>query len=305
VEESVIKDDPAHTSRTEVEDTVSVKYEYIGKEIPPLHLLPHVQNLAMISSPAQRAVKASPVRRLGGRGPWIAVLAGLLLSAAGFGIWVFLKPGRPLSTFIRGSTVEARDQNGRVCWKKDLPFLSPKARWESGEMQQDLSLIEDIDEDGQIEVLINFVPEERSAARARLICYAENGRLRWEYPLGRALSYQGRSFDERYIGRMIRLVRHPQQSYLEVVSAHELWYPTQVALLEPSSGKLIDEYWHPGSLRHCVLQDLDKDGLQELLLAGLNNPGLGLGHAAFLVLKVPFSSAPRKDEGPFAVFTGG
>jgi hypothetical protein len=78
---------------------------------------------------------------------------------------------------------------------------------------------------------------------------------------------------------------------LLTVANHHLWYPSQVALLDPRNGRVVEQYWHPGAIRHYVLQDLDWDGREELLLAGVNNPGSGLGHGALAVLKLPFSRA--------------
>ena len=70
--------------------------------------------------------------------------------------------------------------------------------------------------------------------------------------------------------------------------------PAQVALLDPHTGRVVEEYWHPGSFFQCLLHDLDRDGESEVLLGGINNPGTGLGHAALAVLKLPFSKAPRR-----------
>ena len=56
------------------------------------------------------------------------------------------------------------------------------------------------------------------------------------------------------------------------------------------------------------MTDIDGDGQYEVLLAGINNPGDGLGHAAVAALKLPFSKAPRPPVVPddrFPALTGG
>jgi hypothetical protein len=70
----------------------------------------------------------------------------------------------------------------------------------------------------------------------------------------------------------------------------------------------VEEYWHPGGIFRLLLQDLDGDGIDEVLLGGLNNPGQGVGHAALSVLKIPFSATKRKpgaERSPFFEFTQG
>jgi hypothetical protein len=84
------------------------------------------------------------------------------------------------------------------------------------------------------------------------------------------------------------------QPRILTVANHYLWYPAQAALLDPATGRLVEEYWHPGWIYHCVIRDLDHDGQHEVLFGAINNPGEGLGHAALLALRIPFSAGPRR-----------
>ena len=65
---------------------------------------------------------------------------------------------------------------------------------------------------------------------------------------------------------------------------------TQLVLLDPVSGRVRSEYWHPGYLSGLsfLLEDLDGDGSKEVMAGGFNNPEQGPGHAALLVLGIPF-----------------
>jgi hypothetical protein len=80
---------------------------------------------------------------------------------------------------------------------------------------------------------------------------------------------------------------------LLVVSNHYIWYPSQVALLDPANGALLGEYWHKGSIYRCVLHDLDGDHRPEVIFGALNNPGQGIGHAAVAVLNLPLDGSSR------------
>jgi hypothetical protein len=90
------------------------------------------------------------------------------------------------------------------------------------------------------------------------------------------------------------------------VASHHLWCPSQVAVLDPRTGRMIEQYWHPGWIYDGVLADIDGDGREELLFSAINNPGSGMGHAALGVLKIPPSKAPAKPAlQAFPSVTGG
>ncbi len=201
----------------------------------------------------------------------------------------------------RLAVLDARD---RICWEKTLPAQGP----DTDPLREDIVLIEDIDGDRRPEVLVNSRPANIAAAGGSLLCFDWQGKLRWEFRYGRRMTFGNRTFDPAYIGRFVRVVKSGGRTFVLTVANHFLWYPSQTALLDPASGRLIEEYWHPGSIYHLATADLDSDQRPELLLGAINNPGEGLGHAALAVLKLPFSSAPHRAppaDGPFPAATGG
>jgi hypothetical protein len=74
--------------------------------------------------------------------------------------------------------------------------------------------------------------------------------------------------------------RRGEPSRIVVSSRHMVWFPHQIAILD-SSGKLTSEYWHSGHLNYFALADLDDDGRQEILAAGISN---GYRQATLVVL---------------------
>jgi hypothetical protein len=210
----------------------------------------------------------------------------------------------PYSWVVDGAQLKILDNAERLCWQRRIPPF----HLDLYSYIQDRALITDIDSDGCTEVLINIVPENFLETGGSLLCYEQNGDVRWEYHHGSAKTFGARTFDARYIGRSIRLVRIGGKSYILTIANHHLWYPAQVALLDPKTGRLLEEYWHPGWIYFCQLRDIDNDGVEEVLLATINNPGNGLGHAGLAVLKLPFSRAPRRKippDYPFQPVTGG
>jgi hypothetical protein len=243
--------------------------------------------------------------RLGG---WKASLwaagAALLLAATLAAVWLVRRPGAPHHFRMEGTRLVVLDSRDRVCWTRQFPAFGP----DYDTFVRDKVLIADIDGDGRPEVLFSFHPETPGAQGDTLTCFDAAGNTRWEFRYGARKSFAGRSFDPSFAGRFVRLVNGAGKRYILTVANHCLWYPAQAALLDPATGRLVEEYWHPGSIYHLALEDLDGDGQNEILLGAINNPGDGLGHAAMAVLKIPFSSAPRRSPepgDPFPPPTGG
>jgi hypothetical protein len=229
-----------------------------------------------------------------------ALVAGIVLAAGGWHYRYAALGCVPENWAFDGPTLAIFDARERVCWEKRFPPSdSPYIR--------DRVLIDDIDGDGRKEVLVNLYSKAPSLEGGRLACFDQGGRPRWEFRYGAARTFGTRTFEPNYIGRLIRPVSIGGKHYLLTVANHYLWYPSQVALLDAATGRLREDYWHPGAIYECLLRDIDGDGAPEFLFGAINNPGEGLGHAALGVLKIPFSKSPRAPAtaGPFPPVTGG
>ncbi len=207
-------------------------------------------------------------------------------------------------SLLADGTLTVRDARGAVLWQKQFPGQRSRAE----PTAQPPVLVADIDGDGRREVLFQASSAGPSRPYGSLLCFENTGRLRWEFRYDARKTFAGRSFEPEYDPQLVLPVRIGGRGFLVTVANHRIWYPSQVALLDARSGHMIEEYWHPGLIRHCLAHDMNGDGQQELVFAGINNPGEGLGHAALGVLKLPFSQAPRRaarSDGRFAPLTGG
>jgi hypothetical protein len=249
---------------------------------------------------------AEPARPSPHHWPWALGGALATLATVALALWsTGVLPHRPEpdSWKLEGSTLRILTARGDLYWEKNLPRLDS----EYDQQVIDKVLIGDIDGDGYKEVLVSFVPENPREGGS-ILCFDGVGRERWAHHLGSAKSFGNRVFEAAYRGRFMRLVRIEGRPFLLTVANHYLWYPSQVALLDPKTGRAVEEYWHPGAISHCLLHELDPDGAPSVLLGAINNPGSGLGHAALAVLKLPFSKAPRHTTAPndpFPPLTGG
>jgi hypothetical protein len=220
------------------------------------------------------------------RGLVYSVAAGVavLLTAAGvLALHIFDFDPEPAEWVFERSTLKVVNARGRVLWEKRFPASSRAFDSTPG----DKALINDLDGDGRKEILFNYIPDNPAALGGSLMCFDRAGRLRWETRYGAPKTFGDRTFAQSYKGAFVRVVRVQGKPRVLTVANHYLWYPAQVALLDPGTGKVLSEYWHSGSINHCFVRDLDGDGADEVILGAINNPGSGLGHAGVAVLKLP------------------
>lgn len=61
--------------------------------------------------------------------------------------------------------------------------------------------------------------------------------------------------------------------YIVATARNGEWFPSKLVILEFAGGKLVlnAEYWHPGFPRKLIISDLNRDGIEELILSAANN----------------------------------
>ena len=222
---------------------------------------------------------------------WSALACVLVMLVGISWWWLFPRPGPPVRIAREGSTILVFDEAGRACWTYSFPPLS-EARY-AQHLGADFDpglhdLVADIDGDGRREVLFVAYPADGSQDTSTLYCFEESGAVRWRFHFGRERRVSGRVFPNVYDGYLVGFVRRGEKRYLVAHAIQQPNFPDQVVLLDPRTGSLLDEYWHPGRVYAVKLFDLDGDGTEELLLGAANNPDQGLGHAALIVLALPF-----------------
>ncbi|MFQ5530905.1 MAG: hypothetical protein ACE5FP_11240, partial [Gemmatimonadota bacterium] len=146
----------------------------------------------------------------------------------------------------------------------------------------------DLNDDGELELLLNYVPRESKKEKGWLGCFNSDGNLRWKFEYGQGLTLRDRDLEPFFAHSFFYYLELADRPLILTVARHSTWYPAQVALLEPATGALIDQYWHPGFFYSHLLHDFDRDGDVELLLGGVNNPGFGLGRPALVLIDLPF-----------------
>jgi hypothetical protein len=175
---------------------------------------------------------------------------------------------------VQGSTLIVLNRDDRELWRHRFPQeLLEEAYKNAGPYGPKDCLFADLAGDGNIETIFRQVRRGENVEMP-LTCFDAGGKVRWEFMPGRTVvDNLGRSFAPPYWPNNFQEFRakSSRSAHVVVVSHHNWTFPTQVAVLDGSTGKLLSEYWHRGHLLHMASADLDGDGEPEILLGGVND----------------------------------
>ena len=220
---------------------------------------------------------------------WLAVTAGVLIPA----IWVAVLargPATPARALLEKTSLKVLDAEQRELWSVPVPAAN---------LQYSRTLLRDVDGDGIEEVLLSLWPTHSESLAGWLRCFDHRGAVQWQFVYGREMEVKGRYFEPLYKGNHLSWVTVTGRPYLLAISRHAFWYPAQAVLLEPLSGEIAAEYWHPGYIYSVAFFDVGRDGTTELLLGGANNPNEGVGHPGLAILPIPFDEPSRQGQRNF------
>jgi hypothetical protein len=182
---------------------------------------------------------------------------------------------------LDGSTLRIMDGEGKELWSKTFPEgFGPDWFYAHGPTIR----FGDLEGKGHTSVLFVYSAAGPMAHSSTLICYSDRGKEKWRWTPGRELPEllgSPATFVTVALGVLKATEKRPPE--IVVSSEYHPWWPSQIAILD-SNGKTISEYWHSGALGYMTLADLDGDGRQEIVAAGVAN---GYDHQATLVVLDP------------------
>jgi hypothetical protein len=235
------------------------------------------------NSHAQEKPRAA-ARPAGRRPPWAVIGAACLIAAGALLYFLLLRPpGQPADFRIEGSVLVILDGKGREIWRKDMSVedLQTESFYRehfqlkntSAPTVLPLLIMKDIDADGNTEVLFALRRRSDSKGEGILFCFDRYGNERWEYVCQRELHSPNKIFpaDYRIYGVVCYDIEGDGRLEIFVISYHAPDWPCQLAVLDPSSGKTIGEFWNAGNLKDILFHDLDGDGREEMIVSGVNN----------------------------------
>ena len=200
----------------------------------------------------------------------IAALCAALGIVAYVSFRVLVAHEQPKSGRLEGSTLTIMNAEGKELWRKVFPEeLGPDWYYARGLATR--LWFGDLEGKGRTSVLFLYSPAVPQSHSSTLICYSDRGKEKWRWTPGRDLpELEGSPATYKTFALGVLEATNKRPPRIVVSSAHDIWWPNQIAILD-SNGKIISEYWHSGRLDYMTLADLDGDGKEEIVAAGINN----------------------------------
>ena len=220
---------------------------------------------------------AAPLRELQKKRLTPALMvSGVIVAAIGLllvGPRYFWPKRIPVAYRIEVATLITLDGQGKEVWRHRFPEPFDESSYRTPEARYDRGIFTDLDGTGESDLVFRYTPAARTL-QSILICFSPSGKERWRFVPGRPVitDASGDRFYPPYRVYEMGLIANERDHRARIVvsSPHHMQAPDQVAVLD-GGGKLVGEFWHPGHLLHMTHADLDHDGKEELLLAGVNN----------------------------------
>jgi hypothetical protein len=248
------------------------------------------QEKRWIAAKPRGVEEGSPVPAVNSRkGPTMAATIAAVIAAVGIlgylSFRMLTADNLPRLGRMDASTLTILNTEGKELWRKTFPEgLGPDWFYAQGIASH--IWFGDLEGKGETSVLFVYSPASspQSPHSSTLICYSDRGKEKWRWTPGRDLpELAGSPATYKTYALAVLKATEKRPPRIVVSSQHDPWWPGQVAMLD-SNGKTIAEYWHSGGLNSMVLADLDGDGKEEIVAAGVAN---GYDHQATLVVLDP------------------
>lgn len=223
--------------------------------------------------------------------PGVVFLA--LFSVGGLFAHFFTQPHATAALKAEFGTIVALDGSGRQIWQHKFPAPFTTDRLSEAWIRS-RGEIYDLDGDGLPEVLFTYprMKHPNVVPTMTLYCFSHTGEVLWTFEPGRAVSDGTERLEPPFFISNVQVIptRGTEGPWIVVSSNHYLSHPDQIAVLD-RRGKLVGEYWHSGHLLAMSHADVDGDGIEELVLGGVDN---GTRTATLLVFDPRHVSGARQ-----------
>jgi hypothetical protein len=296
------------TEMNRLRHALEAYYNGEGSDDPITVILPNRSVAAADGSQEKRWIAATPrgvedrvpVPRTSSRkGMMVASALVAVFLGAFISLRLLTAHGQPKFAVLEGAVLRITDPEGKEVWSKSFPdgFATD---WYYQKGIGTRIWFADLEGKGHTSVLFSYLSAAGPQSHAStLICYSDRGKEKWRWTPGRELPELAGS-PATFRTTALGILKATQKTPLRIVvaSIHEIWWPSQIAILN-TEGKTISEYWHSGALNSMGLADLDGNGRDEILAAGISE----YDHRATLVVLDPdqVSGASAEERPEFQI----
>lgn len=194
---------------------------------------------------------------------------GIVVILLAVGTYFNPTPSEPfIARSIHDYEFAVYDEEDNLLWSKTFQTSFNAMSWGEGFPW----VLKDIDEDGSVEVLFaHNSTAPQPGPDDGLYCYSAAGNLLWRFTPGRSISIDGFDYDDAFKVRDFATGTDGRgKTFVVVAGTHRPYAPTQITILAAESNP-IGEYWNYGYVLDLLTADFDGDGVDEIVLGGVNN----------------------------------
>jgi hypothetical protein len=240
-------------------------------------------------SPPDTQAPATPETTTPRRPRPLAAMALLALALTSLAAWLWTRRAGPASGFtVTGRTLTVYDDQKRVKWRHEFPTFPDPI--EDGDHPK--ALFSDFTGTGNPATLFLYYPADSQGRHtanysAQLCYFNDNGRLIWSQTFGtefrtpKGRFYPASLYTVNLLGRLHK--PRPDGGVIVAGGYHGGTWVYEIEIYT-ATGKKVGSYLHPGWLYAMQIEDLNGDGVDEILLGGVNNGYEESGYAAALVV---------------------
>lgn len=273
----------------------------------PIKRLPGVKGRVTTTAAALETWKKSNLKKI----PWHANVrflrfyagAATLLIAILLGIQITRyfaghRTGPPAQYQVESNALIVKDTHGKEVWRWlfERPFQASAYMNPSYEETSRKAWFGSLRLDKpDTNTLFVYYPAIADTKGSSLYSFSSTGQKEWDFIPGKEIEDgKGRYkpffvITDFHVTPLTTLIRGGERNKILITSHHFDQDPNQFAILD-DRGTLTAEYWHAGYLTHMETADLNGDGIEEILLAGVNN-----GYHSVILLELD----PRNVQGAF------
>ena len=198
----------------------------------------------------------------------IIVLCTIILIIAGY--LIPLLDGHPVYIGLKGGRYVAYNKYEKSVWESRMLSDQDIDIYNNVERNKRI-ILSDLDNDEYNDILLLLSDEKNKILNKTLFCYNYDGNLKWKTVIPQHDSLYGNVYccNDILILSM-SLINSGNKKEIIINYRISLMFPNFTAKIN-SKGKIISEFYNPGTINRIVNYDLDCDGKEELFCSGINN----------------------------------
>jgi hypothetical protein len=187
------------------------------------------------------------------------------------------KDTNPVYAEVKNAVLRVYNKEGEVLWSRSalkLPNGSTRFSFENSSENTRFVTVEDIDGNGRNVVLVTGLTVASRNGLDSLFCFEGSGKLRWKIGAGKFATFGKKGvglFTEAGFVSHVVLKSSERPPRLFALVNDVGFSPAKLIEIDTQTGREMHAYHHRGSLKVLLKTDIDNDGKQELVVAGVND----------------------------------